>query len=290
MKNKLRFAIVPKVSHPWFDEVHQGAINQAKFLQTQLGVEIDVAYLPPFKADVAEQNAVLAKCAAMAPDGIAVDPVDTISNIPSIDMLRKQGIQIVLFDSPSPQDGISSIGNDFTQQGSIAALRLAKLIGESGKVAIMQGFPTAPNHKERYVAQLVVLQQYPAITVVEGGIDNDDIPTAQQQAAAVLEAHPDLKGYLCCDAAGPIGIAAAIKAAGRVDQVKVVGMDGIPPILQAIKDGILDSSSSTRPKMQGAMLVVMLWLASQGIEIPQKIDTGIDVITRENIGRFLVDS
>jgi ABC-type sugar transport system substrate-binding protein len=42
--------------------------------------------------------------------------------------------------------------------------------------------------------------------------------------------------------------------------------------------------------MQGSMSVIMLWLASQGIPIPQKIDTGIDVITQDNVDQFLAVS
>ena len=283
----LRFVIVPKVVHPWFEEVHKGALIQAAMLKAQLGGEIVIDYLPPSKADVVEQNHLLERCAATKPDGIALDPVDAISNMPIVNKIRNQGIPIVLFDSPSPEPGISSIGNDFAQQGIIAANRLVKLLGESGKVAVMQGFPTAPNHKERYEAQIAVLKKHPEISIVDGGIDNDDIPTAQQQATAVLVANPDLRGYLCCDAAGPIGIALAIKETGRVGKVVAIGMDGIKPILQSIKDGIVESSSATRPRMQGSMSVVMLWLASQGIEIPRRIDTGIDVITQENVDQFL---
>ncbi len=287
MKKVLHFVIVPKVAHPWFEEVHKGALAQAEFLKVQLGIEIAIDYFPPSKANVVEQNSVLEKCATAEPDGIAVDPVDTISNMPIIHNIRDQGIPIILFDSPSPDPGVTSVGNDFSQQGIIAAERLVRLLGASGKVAVMQGFPTAPNHKERYEAQIAVLKKYPHIHLVDGGIDNDDIPTAQQQATAVLAAHPDLNGYLCCDAAAPIGIAEAIKEAGRIGQVKVVGMDGIKPILQSIKDGIIESSSATRPRMQGSMSVVMLWLASQRVPLPQKIDTGIDVITQENVEQFM---
>jgi len=131
------------------------------------------------------------------------------------------------------------------------------------------------------------LGKYPDITVVDGGIDNDDIETARQQASAVLESHPDLSGYLCCDASGPIGIASAIKNAGRVGKVKVVSMDGIKPILDAIREGVIESSAATIPKMQGSMSVLMLWQASLGVQIPQAIDTGIDVITQENVDRYL---
>jgi ribose transport system substrate-binding protein len=67
----------------------------------------------------------------------------------------------------------------------------------------------------------------------------------------------------------------------------VVSMDGIKPILEAIKEGVIDSSSATIPRMQGAMSVLMLWQASLGVQMPQSVDTGIDVITQENVDRHL---
>ncbi|MGE5173213.1 MAG: substrate-binding domain-containing protein [Betaproteobacteria bacterium] len=290
MAKALRFIIVPKVAHPWFEEVNKGARAQAEILSRELGVEITVDYMPPSIAGVAEQNAVLEKAAVGRPSGIAVDPVDAVDHMTAIHRIRDQGIPLVLFDSPSPDAGISSVGNNFAQQGVIAAERLAKLIGYAGKVAVMQGYPTAPNHKERYEAQLAVLRKYPRITVLDGGIDNDDIETARRQASAVLESHPDLSGYLCCDASGPIGIAAAVKQTGKAGKVKVVSMDGIKPILDAIKEGVIESSSATIPRMQGSMAVLMLWQASLGVQMPQAVDTGIDVITQENVDKYLADA
>lgn len=290
MAKQLRFIIVPKVAHPWYDEVNKGAQAQANLLSRELGIEVVVDYMPPAMADVAEQNAILEKAAATRPNGVAVDLVDAVDHMTAIHHLRSLGIPVVLFDSPSPDPGITSIGNNYTQQGIIAAERLVKLIGHAGKVAVMQGYPSAPNHKQRYEAQLAVLQKYPDISVVGGGIDNDDIETARQQALAVLASHEDLKGYLCCDASGPIGIATAIKEAGKVGQVKVVSIDGIKPILEAIKAGVIDASSATIPKMQGSMSILMLWQASLGVPMPQAIDTGIDVITQENVDAYLADA
>jgi ribose transport system substrate-binding protein len=208
----------------------------------------------------------------------------------AIHRLRSQGIPVVLFDSPSPDPSITSVGNDFAQQGTIAAERLVRLIGASGKVAVMQGFPSAPNHKARYDAQLAVLKMHPGIRVVDGGTDNDDIETARRQAAAVLASHPDLGGYLCCDASGPIGIAAAIREAGKTGKVKVVGIDSIRPILEAVKEGVIDSSSATIPRLQGSMSILMLWQASVGLRTPQSVDTGIDLVTQENVDAFLAAS
>ncbi len=290
MARALRFIIVPKVAHPWFDQVHKGAQAQGEILSRELGVEIVVDYMPPSIADVVEQNAILEKAARSRPSGIAVDPVDAIGHITAINHIRDQGIPVVLFDSPSPDASFTSVGNNFAQQGIIASERLVKLIGYAGKVAVMQGYPTAPNHKERYEAQMAVLRKYPSITIVDGGIDNDDIETAHQQALAVLELHPDLSGYLCCDASGPIGIATAIKKAGKAGKVKVVSMDGIKPILDAIKEGVIESSSATIPKMQGSMSILMLWQGTLGVQMPQAIDTGIDVITQDNVDKYLADA
>ena len=287
MARELRFIIIPKVAHPWFDEVHKGARAQAEVLSRELGVEIVVDYMPPSIADVVEQNAMLEKAARSRPSGIAVDPVDAVGHMTAINRIRDQGIPMVLFDSPSPDASMTSIGNDFAQQGIIAAERLVKLLGGAGKVALMQGYPTAPNHKERYEAQMAVLRKHPRITVLDGGTDNDDIETARQQASAVLEAHPDLSGYLCCDASGSIGIATAIKKAGRAGKVKVVSMDGIKLILDAIKEGVIESSSATIPKMQGSMSVLMLWQASLGVQMPQAVDTGIDLITQDDVDIYL---
>ena len=288
MAKALRFIIVPKVAnHPWFNEIHKGAQAQANLLSQELGIDILVESIAAATCNVAEQNAILDQVLELKPIGIALDPVDSLSHITAIKRIRAAGIPVVVFDSSSEDASLTSIGNNFEEQGEIAAERLAKLIEYAGKIAVMQGFPLAPNHKARYKSQLAVLSKYPEISIVDGGIDNDDIETAHQQCAAVLESHPDLKGYLCCDASGPIGIASAIKQAGKIGQIKVVGMDGIKPILHAIKEGIIESTASTKPQMQGSMSILLLWQASLGIQIPQAIDTGIDVITQDNVDQYL---
>lgn len=290
MDRSYRFVVIPKVSHPWFDEVVKGARGQAELLRKHAGVEIVVDYRPPSQASLVEQDEILAKAASTRPDGIALDPVDAVSRITAIQAVKDAKLPMVLFDAPPTGLGIPTVGNDFARQGVMAAEYLVELLAGRGKVALMRGVPSAPNHDERYRAQLSVLKRHPEIVVIDGGTDNDDIETARQQAAAVLTANPDLSGYLCCDAAGPIGIAAALRQAHRVGTLKVVGMDGIRPILEAITEGVIQASSSTKPRMQGSMAILMLWQAALGAPIPSAIDTGIDVITRESVAAFLEDA
>jgi ribose transport system substrate-binding protein len=83
--------IIPKCAHPWADEVHKGAKAQANLLGEKLGIDILVDYLAPSCAGVDEQNSALESAAATQPDGIAVDPVDAVDNMPSIRKIRNRG-------------------------------------------------------------------------------------------------------------------------------------------------------------------------------------------------------
>ena len=284
----MTFVIVPKCVHAWFDEVNKGAVAEAEVLSEQLGVEVKIDYRAPQTADVVEQNTTLEQAAATHPDGIALDPVDYEGSKAVIEEIQAQGIPVILFDAPSPEgSGLTSVGNDFAEQASLAAEKLVEILGEEGgKVAVMQGAPSAPNHAERYEAHLAVLAKYPQIEVIEGGIDNDNIETAQQQAAAVMAANPDLKGFLNCDACGS-GVAAAIEEAGKAGEVKFVSMDNLIEILNYVKTGTITATSSTIPQMQGSMSVLMMWQASLGVEIPAKVDTGIAYIDETNIDEWI---
>ncbi len=95
--------------------------------------------------------------------------------------------------------------------------------------------------------------------------------------------HHDLDGWVACDAAGPIGIGRAIKEAGLGGKVKLVSLDNLPEMLKLIEDGVADSSSSTRPHMQGFYSVMMLFDTANGIVTPKTIDTGILFVTADNL-------
>ncbi len=283
-KESYRFVIVPKVVHPWFDIVHEGAKAAAAYLKDTAGKDVTIEYRAPQQANVVEQNQILERAIATQPDGIAIDLLDAAANKPVLQEAIDRGIKVVAFDSVPPEGMVfTSIGNDFCEQAKIASERLVEILGGKGEVAIMQGVPTAPNHKIRAECHREVFAKYPDIKLVAEGIDNDSIETAQKQAAAIMQAHPELDGWVACDAAGPIGIGQAIKEAGLVGKVKMVGLDNLPDMVKLVEEGVADSSSSTRPHIQGFYAVMMLYDGTNGIVTPKTIDTGILVLTKDNL-------
>ncbi|MDI6652954.1 substrate-binding domain-containing protein [Gluconobacter japonicus] len=280
----LRFVLIPKVVHPWFDKLNTGAHAAADMIAKTTGQKIEIEYRAPQTADVSSQNDIIERAIATHPDGLILDLLDEKGNRATMDEAIEQKIPMTVFDSLPPEGmNITAVGADFCEQGTIAAERLATLIGKKGEVAIMMGVPTAPNHTLRAECEKKVFAKYPDIKVVATGIDNDSIETGQKQASAIMQAHPNLAGWVACDASGPVGIGQAIRESGKAGKVQEVGLDNLNDMLQLIKDGVAESTASSRPEMQGYWAVVSAWQSAMGQKTPKYIDTGIDVITKKSL-------
>lgn len=282
-----RFVIVPKAVAPWFDKVNEGAELAGRMIEAQSGANVEIVYNAPAESQVAVQNQIIERAIATRPDGIAVDPLDGNANRAILQEALDQGIKVVIFDSFAPEGlNVSSVGNDFCEQAKTASRRLVETIGEKGQVAIMMGTPTAPNHAIRVRCHEEVFAEYPDVEVVARGINNDSIVEAQNQALTIMQAHPDLDGWVASEASGPVGIAQAIKEAGLEDQVTLVGLEKLPEMLELIEQGRADGSAANRPIDQGFWTVLTLWQQMLGVRTPVFIDTGVDLITQDNLDQF----
>ena len=120
-KKDYKFVIVPKVVHPWFDKVHDGATEAAKMLTDLTGSKITIDYRAPQTADVVMQNQILESSIATKPDGITIDLLDADGNRAVLDEAIGQGIPVVIFDSEAPKDlHLTSVGNDYAAQAAAA--------------------------------------------------------------------------------------------------------------------------------------------------------------------------
>ena len=278
-RSPLRFVMIPKVAHPWFEQVRQGAISGAAMLSSQTGRNVTIEEMAPAQATIELQQQMLGRVIATKPAGIFIDLLDPAALTPLLSQARAAGIALVVFDSASPEGlPITAVGNDDCRLASIASERLAALLGGRGEVAIMQGVPTAPNHATRFRCHQEVLRRFPGITVVATPSDQGDIARAEREALATMRAHPNLRGWLESDASGPIGIGRAITSLGAQGRVKAVGIDDLPELVGLIRSGAVDSSVATRPQAQGHWAVLALWQQTLGAPTIQRIGTGITMV------------
>jgi ribose transport system substrate-binding protein len=278
-KTPLRFVLLTKVAHPWFDQVHEGALAAARMLSSQTGRPVTIDYRNPARATIPLQQEMLRQAIATKPDGIFIDLLDSAQLNPLLRQARDQGIGLALFDSKSPADlPITTVGNDDCRLARLASERLATLLEGKGDVAIMQGVPTAPNHAIRFRCHQEALQRFPGIRVVATPIDEDSIALAERQAVDTMKAHPGLRGWVASDASGPVGIGRAIQRLGLQGRVKAVGLDDVPELVGFVRSGVVESSMATRPRTQGYWAVLSLWQQSLQAPVIERIDTGITVV------------
>lgn len=271
-----KFVVVSKTVHPWFDIVVEGANAAAKMLQEQTGDTFEIEYLAPQTANVVEQNNLVERAIATQPAGIMIDMNDPAGNEPVLQEAIDQGIPVVIFDNFGRNTNLNVpvVGNDLCQMAIDGANELAKLIGEEGEVAVMLGVPTAPTHETRARCGQEALAKFPKIKIVAQGIDNDSIEQAQNQAATIMQAHPNLKGWIASSGAGPIGIGQAIVEAGKVGKVQFIGIDNLAQMVDLVNKGVTPMSLSTQPFQQGYWSTIIMWQKKLGQAGPEVFDTG----------------
>jgi len=83
-----------------------------------------------------------------------------------------------------------------------------------------------------------------------------------------------------------LGAVEAVRNAGKLDDIFIVGFDGNPNAAEAILAGDLEASVAQRPYNMGQMGVEFVLKLAAGEELPEEIDTGAILVTRENAADF----
>ena len=123
--------------------------------------------------------------------------------------------------------------------------------------------------------------------VVASGVDVDKELT---KVEATYKANPHLRGLFAVDAGSTAGVARVMRAYRLHERgVRAGGYDLLPTTLQAIHERELDFAIDQQPYLQGFLPVLQLFLDrySSGLVAPADTNTGLNFVTRENVGRYL---
>jgi ribose transport system substrate-binding protein len=110
-----------------------------------------------------------------------------------------------------------------------------------------------------------------------------EMTKANQVVSAILTEHPDIKALLCANDSMALGAIAAAKAAGKSDDVQIVGFDNISAVQELLKNGgILCTIDQHADKLAVYGIEYALdMLENQGS--PQDRETPVDLITAEDL-------
>lgn len=276
---ELTFVFVPKVIHPWYDVVAQGAAFAVEEYAKQ-GIKINVVWDQPPQADVADQNARIEANIGRAPDGLAVACLDRATNVQLMNEAVKAGINVVNFNSFC-DDAFPFIGPKSSEQdGYDLGQYLADALGGKGKIAILSGSLTASDHVERITGFKKALEAFPEMEIVFEQPDDDILENAVALTENMLQAHPDLAGIFGSNASNPIGAARAVKNAGKSGEIVIVGMDDLPEAVDFVCDGTIAALKAQRQWDMGYWAVKYMVAMNQNHTIPMFHNTGSRFLTK----------
>ena len=279
---KLTFIYIPKLDHPWYDEVREGIEYGIQEVKKE-GVDVEYVWDAPARADIDEENRKIEAAISRQPDGLCVAALDPAKNLQMLTGAVRAKLNVLTFGTFAGSEFPFVGRHDDADDGYDLAKYLADKLGGKGNVAVLSGSLTAPEHAGRVQGFKKALSEYRDIKIVFEQPDNDDLGTAVSITENALKEHPDLNGILCCNASNPIGAARAVKNAGKEGKILIAGMDNLPETLEFVKEGVILVTKVQRQWDIGYWTLRYLVAMNKGQTIPRDHDTGASMITAESL-------
>jgi rhamnose transport system substrate-binding protein len=286
----VKVAFVPKLQGiPYFEAMNAGGKEAA----SKLG-NVEWLYQGPTSADAAAQADVVNSYIQQKVSALFIAPNDPDSMAPLIKQGIDAGIKVGTSDTDAPNserelmvlmasaEGIGQADTD----------ALMKAMGGKGKFAIVSCGETAAQLNQ-WIAEIKKYskQKYPDAQLVDTVYAGEDVAKATQMATDLMNAQPDLKGFLgVCSTAGP-GVAQAVDNAGKTGKVFTVGMGTPNDMKKYLNDGSASAGVLWDAKALGCLTAWAGMQMAQGQQFQptQTVDAcGLDSVTYDSGTKILL--
>lgn len=193
--------------------------------------------------DVAGQTAMVEQMIAQQVSALVIAPADSKALVPVCKKAMDAGIMVVNIDNKFDEAVLAEkkvqipfVGPDNRKGARLAGECLAKKLKAGDQVAIVEGRPNAFNGIQRKLGFQDAMNAAKAkIASSQSGFWETE--PAMKVVGGMVTQYPDIKAVLCANDSMALGAVAALKSAGKLDKVMVVGYDNISAIQQLIKEG-----------------------------------------------------
>ena len=285
---KLTIAVVPKgTSHEFWKSIHAGAVKAQRELSTA-GTEIEIIWKGPLREDDREQQIqVVEGFSSQGVSGIVLAPLDNRALARPVEEAKTAGVPTVIIDSALESNSIVSfVATDNRKGGVLGADRLGELLNGKGKVILLRYAEGSASTEEREAGFLQEMKQkFPNIELIStdqyAGATRD---TAKRASENLLNRFgDDVQGIFCPNESTTAGMLSALQDAGKAGKVIFVGFDATQMFVDAMKAKQLHGIVVQNPFNMGYLGVKTMVDSLQGKSVEKRIDTGVTVITPDNL-------
>lgn len=280
--SKLVEVIVPSQDNPYFQAEAAAAAARARALGYD--VRIDAHNDDPYTQDNLIDVAIASNASVLILDNAGAD-----ASISAVRRAAKAGIACFLIDREIRASNIAKaqIVADNLGGAELLGKRFADVLGGRGTYAELLGRESDTNAQLRNSGFHLSLDKYPQLIRVAAQSANWSQSEAFQRTETILQAHNDLNGIIAGNDTMALGALAAVKNA-RTQKITIVGFDGSPDALSAIRAGTLDATI-LQPAVKIAALAVdeadrLIKTGTTGL--PERQWVPCELVTRQNVDEF----
>ncbi|RPF26241.1 substrate-binding domain-containing protein [Georgenia muralis] len=272
---------ISTLQNPFFVSMEEGVTEAAE----AAGIEVTVA---DASDDASQQANDILNFISQGVDVAILNPTDGDAIISSVEALNEAGIPVITVDRrANGGEVLGHLGTDNVIAGEIAAETLFEAMGGEGKVAILEGVPGASPTIDRGQGFENVLADYPDIEVVGSQTANFQRSEGLSVAQNMLQANPDITGFLAMNDEMALGAIEAMRSANMLGEVKVIGIDGGADAVAAVEAGELVATIAQQSKLMGSMSVEDAIKVAAGETVPEDQPVDVIVIDESNVAEYL---
>jgi ribose transport system substrate-binding protein len=284
----LTIGVIPKgTTHEFWKAIHAGAVKAERELNAA-GTKVAITWKGPMREDDREQQVqVVEGFVSQNMSGIVIAPLDERALVRPIEEAKQAGIPTVVIDSGLDTDQIVSfVATDNTKGGELAADRMGELLKGKGRVLLLryqEGSASTTQRETGFVTRLKV--KFPDITLISSdqyaGPTRD---TAKRASENLLNRYGnDLQGIFCVNESSTAGMLLALQDIDKAGKIAFLGFDSSQPFIDALRNGQLQGLVVQNPMNMGYLGVKRMVEHLQGKPVERRIDTGVWMITKENL-------
>lgn len=283
-------AVVKTLSNEYWQLMADGYADAA----AEKGITIDVVAVPT-EQDTEQQLNQVQTALGQGYDAILVSPITPLNLIPALIQATEAGTPIINVDEKvdpvaAEEAGValtSVIASDNRDAGARAAGYMIENLPDGGQVAIIEGKAgnqSGLDRKEGFEEAITAAGNFEIVASQPADWDGQ---RALDVTTNILQANPDLVGIYAANDTMALGAVEAVRAAGKLDQVTIIGTDAIPAALQAVQAGDLEGTVAQFPYDEAKIAVGLALLALQGNPQEGFIPSPIELITADNVDTLL---
>lgn len=278
----LRFAVIPKaLDIPVFNYARIGAERAAE----ELG-NVQIEWRAPETADQLRQKEILESFITQRVDGIAISALNGDFLTDTINRAVDAGIPVVTWDSDAPKSKrVAFYGVDDFASGRIMGEQAIELLNGKGTVAVITSVG-ATNLQRRLEGLRDALKAAPGIQIVEEYDIKEDAVRCAEIIATGTRRYPDLGAWLSVGG-WPVFTRNAL-ADVDPSKTKVISFDTVESAIDLLREGKVQVLLGQKYFGWGSEPVKILHAIKNGRPPANPIiDSGVDIVTRENVDAYV---